>query len=340
MCEADYVCVLDTGSTDGTPQKLEILGANVKQVKIEPWRFDVARNMSIEMIPEDTDVCVCTDIDEVFDKGWRKKLESRWDSHTTDANYKYVWSFDEKGNENIVFFAQKIHAKSNFRWVHPVHEVLQYVGSTPQKTVFIPDLVLKHYPDNTKSRGQYLSLLELSVEEDPSDDRNMHYLGREYMFYGMWDKSISTLKKHLLLPSAIWKHERCASMRYIAECYRQKGNTDKAFEWLYKAIAESPKSREPYIDFAELCMDTNDWEGVVFMCENALKIKQREINYISNNNMWGALPYDILSLGYYYTDRYQKALEAVRIAAALSPDDERIQKNLHIISEKVYMHNN
>ena len=29
-----------------------------------------------------------------------------------------------------------------------------------------------------KSRGQYLPLLELSEEEDPEDDRNMHYLGR------------------------------------------------------------------------------------------------------------------------------------------------------------------
>ena len=33
---------------------------------------------------------------------------------------------------------------------------------------------LDHHPDPEKSRGQYLNLLELSVEEDPDDDRNMH----------------------------------------------------------------------------------------------------------------------------------------------------------------------
>lgn len=334
MCEADCVCVLDTGSTDGTPQKLESLGAYVKQVKIDPWRFDTARNMSAEMIPDDTDICVCTDLDEVFDKGWRNKLESRWDNSATDASYKYVWSFDENGNENVVFFASKIHTKTNFKWVHPVHEVLQYVGNTPQKTVFIPEMTLKHYPDCKKSREQYLPLLELSVKEDPFDDRNMHYLGREYMFYGMWDKSITTLTKHLSLPKAVWKSERCASMRYIAECYRQKGDINTAFEWLYKAIAESSQSREPYIDFAKLCMDTEDWEGVVYMCENALKINRREISYISDGSVWGAFPYDLLSLGYYYTDRYQKSLENVLIAAKLSPSDERILQNLRIISEK------
>ena len=44
MSEADEVCVLDTGSTDGTPQRLEELGAKVSVQVITPWRFDVARN--------------------------------------------------------------------------------------------------------------------------------------------------------------------------------------------------------------------------------------------------------------------------------------------------------
>ena len=36
-------------------------------------------------------------------------------------------------------------------------------------------MTLNHYPDSKKSRSSYLPLLELSVEEDPTDDRNMHY---------------------------------------------------------------------------------------------------------------------------------------------------------------------
>lgn len=60
--------------------------------------------------------------------------------------------------------------------------------------VSCPDVILKHYPDATKSRSSYLPLLELSVREDHDDDRNMHYLGREYMYYEKWDKAIETLK--------------------------------------------------------------------------------------------------------------------------------------------------
>ena len=63
MSEADQVAVLDTGSTDGTPQLLRELGARVEEETISPWRFDVARNRSLELVDPDVDVCVCTDLD-------------------------------------------------------------------------------------------------------------------------------------------------------------------------------------------------------------------------------------------------------------------------------------
>ena len=65
MSEADYIVVLDTGSTDGTYEKLkeDSRVTVVKQEIITPWRFAVARNKSMELIPEDADILVCTDFD-------------------------------------------------------------------------------------------------------------------------------------------------------------------------------------------------------------------------------------------------------------------------------------
>ena len=71
MSEADQVVVLDTGSDDGTAERLRARGARVAVEQIIPWRFDRARNRSLELVPEDADVCVCTDLDEVFRPGWR-----------------------------------------------------------------------------------------------------------------------------------------------------------------------------------------------------------------------------------------------------------------------------
>ena len=110
----------------------------------------------------------------------------------------------------------------------------------------LPGVQLDHRADPQKSRSQYLPLLELAVAEEPENDRSAHYLGREYMFHGMWRKSIAQLQRHLTLKSARWADERAASMRYIARALEQKGNTAAARNWLLRAIAEAPHLREPY----------------------------------------------------------------------------------------------
>ena len=178
---ADGVFMLDTGSTDGTPELLRALGAAVYERTITPWRFDTARNASLEMLPEDADVCICLDLDEVLCPGWREALEAAWAPGTTRARYTYVWSHTPDGGDGVVFFADKIHARHGYRWTHPVHEVL--TPDRAESCITVPALRVEHWPDSSKSRGQYLPLLELSVAEEPGDDRNMHYLGREYMFH-------------------------------------------------------------------------------------------------------------------------------------------------------------
>ena len=207
MKEADEIYVLDTGSDDNTAKKLRELGVNVKVQKFNPWRFDVARNESLKLLPDDTDICVCTDLDEIFEPGWRDKLEKTWDKNTTRVAYNYNWLI-ENGIPKVTFYTEKIHSRFDYTWTHPVHEILTYIGNDKEIKKINDNITLNHYPDNTKSRGGYLPLLELSVKENPDNDRNMHYLGREYMYYGKWNESIDTLIKHLSLPSATWKDER------------------------------------------------------------------------------------------------------------------------------------
>ncbi|GAC1503058.1 MAG: hypothetical protein NVS1B6_10130 [Steroidobacteraceae bacterium] len=64
--EADEVVVLDTGSTDGSDLELEHLGARVHRAVVDPWRFDVARNLALDLVPAMTDICVCIDLDEIL----------------------------------------------------------------------------------------------------------------------------------------------------------------------------------------------------------------------------------------------------------------------------------
>ncbi len=329
MSEADEIYVLDTGSTDNTFELLKEFGVHVSQKIYTNFRFDQARNDSLNLVAEDADICVCTDLDEVFTPGWRKNLESIWQQGIKRAKYRYVWNYNSDGSEGYVFYGDKIHSRHGFWWSHPVHEVLS-TDIADFNTAIIPNTTLEHHADITKSRGQYLRLLELSVEEDPQDDRNMHYLGREYMFAGMWQKSIDTLKKHLQMPRATWVDERCASMRFIARCYTNLNKLSEA-EFYYKlAICECPNKREPYMDLAKFYYQKEKWLDCASMVCAMLNIHNRDLTYISDPECWGYLPHDMVSICYYYLNDKKNALAHSSKALIQLPNDERLIANNQI----------
>lgn len=334
MKEADEIYVLDTGSTDDTVNKLRSLGVNVVSKFISPWRFDVARNESLKLVPHDTDVCVSCDIDEVFEKGWRKKLEKAWTKEVTRLSYNYNWSLDESNHPLVNFYIQKIHSREKYEWRHPIHEVLNYIGSGKENIKVCDEITVNHYPDKGKSRSSYLSLLELSVKEDPTDDRNMHYLGREYMYNGMWNEAIDTLICHLSLEKATWRDERCASMRFIGRCYKRLKRYEEARMWLDKAISEAPYLRDPYMERAIFEYDLFNYKDVKKYCLLALNIKNHKKSYINEVFSWDNTVYDLLSVSSYYLGDYDKALVFVKKALEMSPRDERLKNNLKLIVNK------
>ena len=330
--EADGIYVLDTGSSDDTVSKLKKHGVSVFEEEISPWRFDVARNRSLELVP-DCDICVCMDLDEVILPGWRSVLENVWKDDTTRLRYNYNWKLDSNDNPIVNFYIEKIHCRNGYKWTHPVHEVLGYDGCESFVTTDL--ITVNHYPDSSKSRSSYLPLLELSIKECPLDDRNMHYLGREYMYYGKWEKSIETLKKHLSLPSATWCDERCASMRFIARDYENLGDFESARVWLDKAMHEAPYLRDPFIERALLEYKLESWDNVILYCLRALDIDECTKSYINEPFSFDNTVYDLLSLGYFYIGNMRKALYYVDKAIDMNPYDERLVNNRKIFVDKL-----
>ncbi len=329
MKEADEIFVLDTGSTDNTKELLESCGVNVTRKIITPWRFDVARNESLSLVPEDTDICVCTDLDEVFEKGWRKKLEDAWQKDTTRARYNYNWSLDENNQPLVNFYIEKIHTRKNYIWTHPVHEILKSTKEQEQ-VITINEITLNHYPDNSKSRGSYLPLLELSVQEDPEDDRNMHYLGREYIYYSKWNEAITTLKKHLNLKNATWKDERAASYRFIARSYKNLKNYPEAKFYYDKAIKEAPHLRDAFVEKAILEYELSNFQEVERLCLKALQITHHEKTYINEVFSWDSTIYDLLAIACYNLKKYNYAIYFNTLALEKSPTNERLLNNHQI----------
>lgn len=332
MKEADEIYVLDTGSTDNTVKKLKSLGVKVKTEIITPWRFDTARNKSLELLPTDTDLCVCTDLDEVFKPGWRKQLEKAKDYN--QVIYNYIWSFNEYNKPEIEFYYEKIHSRKGYKWINPVHEVLSCTLTNPKK-ILIEDITLKHYPDKRKSRSSYLPLLELSIKENKHNDRNYHYLGREYMYYGKYEKAIKTLKHHLKMKESTWNLERSASMRYISTSYLQLKNYDQSLKYALMSISEAPNIREGYLTTSYIYYLLQEYSKAKYYLKLSLQIKQNPKTYINDPNCYNGTIEDLLSICYFQEKNYKESYLNIIKALKYQPNNKRILQNKEIIEKLI-----
>lgn len=331
MKEADEIYVLDTGSTDDTVERLKSHGIKVNEEVIIPWRFDVARNKSLDFVPLDTDICVCTDLDEVLSPGWRQELEKSW-GNSNRLRYLYNWALDDFGNPKVSFLYEKIHDRIHYKWIYPVHEVLEC--SIDNEDVAVnTNIILNHYPDRTKSRSSYLPLLELSNQEYPDNDRNLHYLGREYMYYHEWNKCIDTLLKHINLPTSTWNAEKSASMRFIARSYLALKRPEEAKYWYKRAIDTSPNTREAYVELALLNYQNGEHFETITNCLKAKTILKNDLVYINEPFCWDHTIDDLLSISYYNLGIKDLAIYHINKALEYGVDTERLQKNKEIFTQ-------
>ena len=332
--EVDAIYVLDTGSTDNTVEILKQFGAIVQTAWTKPWRFDIPRNVALNMVPREYTICVSVDLDEIFTPGFGEGIRKAWKPDTTRLRYQYAWSTNADGTPGTTFWYDKIFHRDHYRWVLPVHEVLAYSSPTGSEVQsWSNDVFLTHYPDNTKSRGSYLPLLEMAHRENPNCDRTAHYLGREYMFYSMWDKGIEQLTRHLSMSSAQWKSERCASMRFIARCYQGKGDLKSAEEWCIKACNEMPTEREPWFELTKAYYYQQNWQGVYEAAKTCLAITERPATYICEPSAWGSEPYDYASFAAWQIGQKKEALEFGIKALELNPIDTRLQNNVKMMTD-------
>lgn len=324
--DADMILIADTGSTDGTVTKARECGAVVHDICISPWRFDLARNAALALIPRDFDVCISLDLDEVLTEGWREEIERVWEPDTTNLWYLFDWG------HGLTFPYRKIHSRHGYHWHHPCHEDIRLDPRVTEKRAWVNKVLVEHYPDPDKSRGQYMPLLEVAVAEDDRDPTHFFYYSRELTFYQRWDEAIAALTKYLGMKAASNQNERCYAMRLLGKCYTEKGDPAEGEKWLMQAAAEAPNTREPWCELALLMYRQYRWEECYLYCLRALKIVDRALVYTCDPAVWGAQPHDLASISAWHLGMKDVSIEQARLAVEKEPHDERLKANLAFVS--------
>lgn len=327
--DADEIVVLDTGSTDGTQKILADLGVKVNNMVFEPFRFDTARNQSLNQVSLDADWCMFIDLDETMVPGTitkiKEAIEAAEINGTFDSfNLNLVFTFEEVNGKRIPLITYQrecIHKRQAFYWKYPVHEMLaRYEGEYAWKDL---PFDVYHEPDTTKSRTSYLELLQLAVEENPDDARQAQYLGREFMYRGDYLDAIMWLRKHIDME--FHGPFRSESATYISRCYQSLDGTleeamDEAESWALRACAEFGRAREPHCELAFMYFACGAWESAIGMLRSALRIDKAPADaMIHDAKYYGSWPYHLLAVCYQEIGNNVEARKNIQHAMALSP---------------------
>ena len=343
MSEADYIVVLDTGSTDGTYERLleDPRVYKVEQKIITPWRFDTARNESMKLIPEDANICVCTDFDELFESGWADILRSKWiaGKHKV-AWYKYAWRHDAEGKPIKIFKYEKIHDNDNWRWVYPVHENLEYIGNERLTELNLLDLFeevyLHHYMDDTKPRSSYLDLLEIRKQEWPQELATRNYLIQAYMHNGENLKCMQEIQETFDIFGKEINPEVGSSLYlFMGDAARALGLTSVAELAYSNAIKTQPDYVEQYLALAEIKLLKEDYHSVVKILTECLKNASRYYVWFTRQGGDELSIYDYLAVAYSHLGDYDNAFINIFKALQLAPDNLQLQENYRIIVEQI-----
>lgn len=327
--DADYRVVLDTGSTDGTVEKLRSLGVTVHEQRFTPWRFDVARNAALNCVPSDADICISQDMDEFLEAGWRPKMLAAWQKDTTRLAYTYVFDY-RAGGANEGYRMDKIHARNGYTWRRPVHET---VWSTLGYENIAEDLDIKlnQIQDRSKgTRSNYLPLMQIATTEDPNDSQLGFWYGRELMYANRHEEAVTELERYLALDSSKWPVERSEAMIYISRM-----SDSRKLEFLQRALICAPERRQVWLELARYYYGKQDWHGLLWACGSGVEKSRRDNSYLDHADAWGNQLYDFGSIAAANLGWYKKSVEWCQEAINIQPTDDRLRNNLQWMQSKL-----
>jgi glycosyltransferase involved in cell wall biosynthesis len=270
--DADYILIADTGSTDRTVEIAKSLGINVYSISIKPFRFDDARNAALALIPDDIDMCVSLDMDEVISEGWREELEKMTGNQIT-----YVFNND---HAEYSFVNNRIHSRHGYRWKFLMHEGIVQDRTLPD-IQFCNMIEVTHMPNRDKPRNQYLDLIKAALDENPTIARYYKYYTDALVSMERFEEAEEYYLKMLEIPGF--------SNSDSAHVYRilSKIVPEKFGEYMLRCLEEVPDRREPYYYIAKWYGEHDRWEDCLNWCERALEVENITVDIFKDNNAWG-----------------------------------------------------
>jgi tetratricopeptide (TPR) repeat protein len=322
---ADEIVVVDTGSEDNTIQVAKTLADKVL-VGADRMNKSQARNRAIMAATGDWVVILDCDEQIADPIGVREFLE------TTDVEAVYIRLTYMSGDQGTLSYSQmRAWKRGKYVYKYRAHEVP--VPTKGWTKIAHTDFVWEHRPppDRTWKSTYTLERLILDVAENPGEARPLYYLGRQYSYRQEWKLGLETLQKYLECPG----RDGADAWRVLAKCHAGLGEEREQIIALYNACAREPDRREFWGELATIHHKKGEDDLAAGLLKCALEMPMPATAYMSH--YWhGSAIYDLLARCLWKLERYEEGHEYALHAVDLSPEDERLQKNLMWFERKLH----
>ena len=326
--KADYVCVLDTGSTDGTWEYLQEARTQyanliIDQKIISPWRFDTARNESLKLVPPQTTMYFMVDLDEIIkEDGWEKEVANSWTPIFDRGMYTYNRDVQEDDVVTKCIPEYRIHSKDWYKYINIVHEAL--INKAGRKQLFIETctkipITVWHY--NQKGQTNYMELCEKDLEEYPDDWVMRLQLAIEYEIRSEEDKALKHFFYIIQNENTLQSFELGRCYFGIGRIYSMRENYNAALLFFTEGRIHAPDFTDNYIAAAEIYYNSKQYLQAAELCKAAFKYTNTAY-WCSVYDIKSYYSYWLLGLCNYFLGKKLKAIGLIEIAYQLNPDEK------------------
>ncbi len=346
--------VFDTGSTDGTQEKVknyfkesEVDNAHIVE---EPFvDFSTSRNRAL-------------DLSEQLFAGhtFLLMLDAEWYTHGVETLIDFckqnvdiapdstgscyltrLFTVQDSINNYVVRLMRIGH---NVRYTGPVHETIM----TSPGGVVPSSFYFEYAPQECgkeKSRARLIrdyALLKKSHEDDPENPRTLFYLGQTCQFLHAWEEAILYYKKRFELgPLSEEKYLAAYRIGYAIEYYLEEStDKDKKYTWQdalhYYLQAHNilPLRAEPLFRIACYYIRNNQ-HAIAYLF--AIRAAQLPYPYAHSlfveKKIYDYLRYDILGQCALYAGEYALGRQAVLKAMETAPENPCLHHNLAVYNK-------
>jgi len=285
----DEIIVVDTGSSDATPQIAEGLGAQVHRF---PWNdnFSDARNYSLEFASGDW--ILFLDADEELDAQSRDLLKQVITNDQFEGyflkllNYVNVEKWTET-NPGVVF--RLFRNRNEYRFQGVIHEqILNAITANNQsdRIGLREDIVIRHYgylKNNrvqNEKRNKYSNMLRQELEKDPENRLLRFQYGEELYFAKRYQEAITELAKagDGLDPRI---HLMPKLLRMLIVSYIMLHQPDAAFHLIQKGIGLLPDYADLYYLGGLINIEKKNLSQAIAFFQKAISLPEQPAFYSS-----------------------------------------------------------